>query len=65
MGIAIAPSTGYLWVVDSGNNRVELFSSTGAYLGQFGSTGTGTDQFSLPSSIAFASNGYVWVTDGN
>jgi DNA-binding beta-propeller fold protein YncE len=51
-------------VVDSGNNRVELFSSTGSYLGQFGSVGTGTDQFTTPSGIALASNGYVWVTDG-
>jgi hypothetical protein len=28
---------GNLWVADAGNNRIEEFSNTGAYLGQFGS----------------------------
>jgi hypothetical protein len=28
------PATGYIWVCDRGNDRVQVFTSTGAYVGQ-------------------------------
>jgi hypothetical protein len=34
------PAAGDVYVVDSGNNRVERFSATGGYLGQFNGSGT-------------------------
>jgi hypothetical protein len=36
----VNPDAGDVYVVDRGNNRVERFSSTGAYLGQFNGSGT-------------------------
>ena len=45
---------GDLWVVDSGNNRVEEFTATGEYMTQFGSGSSDTDQFDSPWGIAIA-----------
>ncbi len=39
-GVAVNDSTGDVYVVDKGNNRVERFSSTGSYLGYFNGSGT-------------------------
>ncbi|MCW2987405.1 MAG: sugar-binding protein, partial [Solirubrobacterales bacterium] len=38
-GVA-ADGKGHVWVVDRANNRVEEFTEAGAYLGQFGSSGS-------------------------
>ena len=54
-GIAI-DGMNTLWVVDSGNNRVERFNLEGEYLTQFGSAGSGPGQLSGPWGIA-ATNG--------
>jgi hypothetical protein len=35
----LEPDAGDVYVVDAGNNRVERFSATGAYLGQFNGSG--------------------------
>ena len=60
-GIAI-DGMNTLWVVDSGNNRVERFNLEGEYLTQFGSAGSGPGQLSGPWGIA-ATNGSLYVTD--
>ncbi len=36
----VQPAAGDVYVVDKGNDRIERFSSTGAYLGQFDGSGT-------------------------
>ena len=52
-GVAIDPVTENILVADWGNTRVQIFSSTGAYLGQFGTQGAGNGQFGFgPSGIA-------------
>ena len=55
-----------MWVVDSGNNRVEGFSipyhATGTYASQFGSAGTGNGQFNNPTG-AFDDGSNLWVVD--
>src|ERR1700726_4872586 len=38
-GVAVDEATGDIYLVDKGNNRVEYFSSTGTYLGQFNGSG--------------------------
>ena len=38
-------SSGNAWVTDTGNNRFEEFNSSGAYLSQFGSSGSGNGHF--------------------
>ncbi len=54
-GIAI-DGMNTLWVVDSGNNRVERFNLEGEYLTQFGSAGSGPGRLLGPWGIA-ATNG--------
>jgi DNA-binding beta-propeller fold protein YncE len=55
-------SSGNIWVVDYGNDRVEKFNEEGHYQLQFGSPGSGSGQFNGPLDVAFA-GGNVYVTD--
>jgi streptogramin lyase len=52
-----------VYVVDSGNNRVERFNEVGEFIGQFGSQGAGPGQFSSPTGIAIDEANYVYVAD--
>jgi streptogramin lyase len=61
-GVAVN-SEGKLWVVDTGNNRVEKFGPEGAYISTFGAVGSGTGQFKEPEGIALDSAGHIWVAD--
>jgi hypothetical protein len=61
-GIAVA-TTGYVFVVDAENNRVQEFDPTGTYVTQWGSSGTGNGQFVIPEGIAVNASGYVYVAD--
>ena len=52
-----------LYVVDSQNGRVQIFSPTGQFAGKFGSEGSGVGQLSSPSGLAIAADGSVFVAD--
>jgi len=54
---------GNLYVVDNGNNRIQVFDSSGSFLSKFGTYGSGIGEFSSPWSIAIDSNGKIHVTD--
>ncbi len=63
-------SAGDVYVVDTGNNRVERFDSAGKYLSQFGGGETPAKSFVAPQGIAVdnagpsdPSTGDVYVTD--
>ena len=58
-------SNGNVYVVDAGNDRVEKFDSTGHYISQFGSSGTGNGQFKNPIGIAIDPSGNIYVSDLN
>jgi DNA-binding beta-propeller fold protein YncE len=67
--IAYDAATGDVYVADTPNNRVEVFSFSPtagfAYLAQFGSKGTGNGQFSQAYGVDVdSSNRWVYVTDG-
>lgn len=67
-GVAVDDSTGDVYVVDSGNDRVQKFGAEGKYLAQFGGAETPAGAFSGPASIAVdngagADKGDVYVTD--
>ena len=61
-GIAIDRATGNIYVVDSGNHRVQKFASDGAFLCEAGSAGAFDGQFGNPKAIVCA-RGLVLVSD--
>jgi YD repeat-containing protein len=60
-GIAIA--SGDIYVVDSGNDRIEVLSEKGEWVNQWGSAGAEAGQFKTPLAIAISPAGDVWVGD--
>ena len=60
--IAIDPS-GYVYVADTGNHRVQKFDAVGEPVAAFGQRGTGKGQFSEPVGLAIAADGTVLVAD--
>jgi RHS repeat-associated protein len=63
-GIAINQTAHTAYVVDSGNDRVVLVSTTtGGFQGTFGSAGQGAGQLQNPAGVALDSSGDVWVAD--
>jgi peptidoglycan hydrolase-like protein with peptidoglycan-binding domain/sugar lactone lactonase YvrE len=64
--IAIASSTGNIYVTDYYNKRVEIFNSSGVYQSEIGGPGGCTGDFGNPSGIAISPlNGDVYVADSN
>ena len=61
-GIAVGPE-GRIYVVDSGNNRIQVFGPDGEFLDAWGRAGTGPGQFTEPWGIGVAANGDVYVAD--
>ncbi|MFZ5523679.1 MAG: hypothetical protein ACOY9D_06290 [Pseudomonadota bacterium] len=61
---ATAPD-GTLYVLDSGNFRVQAFGSDGKFLRSFGSPGKGFGNFGRPRGIAVDDEGLVYVTDAS
>jgi len=60
--VAVAPD-GTVYVVDSGNHRIQRFSASGEFLGTWGARGSGDGQFDNPSGVAVAPDRTVYVTD--
>jgi len=60
--IAVAPD-GKVYVSDSGNARVEVFTPNGRFVRQFGSYGTGKAQFLDAFDLVIDSASNVYVTD--
>ncbi len=62
-GIA-TDADGNVYVVDTGNNRIQKFDAAGNLLTMWGSAGSGDGQFESPSFIA-AFGALLYVTDSN
>jgi len=56
-------AAGDVYVVDSGNRRIQKFDSTGTYLTQWGEIGNTEGRFSNPFAVAVDTAGDVYVTD--
>ncbi len=63
-GIAV-DSSGYIYVADTVNHRIQKFSSSGDFITKWGSDGSGNGQFHVPAGIAVDSSGYVYVADSD
>jgi hypothetical protein len=55
-GVVVEPD-GEVWVSDSRANRLVQFSPTGAFLQNFGSVGSGNNQFNKPYHLAIHTDG--------
>jgi DNA-binding beta-propeller fold protein YncE len=64
-GVAVNPQSGEVYVADSGNDRILVFSAGGAYLRTKGISGSGNSQFSYPTAVAIGSTGTIYVADRN
>ena len=63
-GIAL-DSQGNLYILDTGNHRVQKFGPDGRYLSSFGRQGQGPGDFAYPDSIDIDGENLVWVSDPN
>jgi len=61
-GITI-DSSGNIYVVDTGNNRIQKFDSSRNFILKWGNFGDGNGQFSSPVGIAVDSSGNVYIAD--
>jgi hypothetical protein len=67
--IAVDPTTGDIYIADGyGNHRVVVFNSSGTYLRQWGSSGSGPGEFSPldgghPHCIVLGNDGLVYTCD--
>jgi sugar lactone lactonase YvrE len=61
-GVAV-DKAGNVYVADSDNRRVQVFSAKGAFLRKWGSIGSGNGQFGIADDVAFAPDGTIWVAD--
>lgn len=61
--LAIDNRNGDIYVVDSGNNRVQRFDAQGNYVSEFGSFGIDKGQFNSPWGICIDKKGYIYVSD--
>jgi sugar lactone lactonase YvrE len=58
-------SQGNLYILDTGNHRIQKFSPEGAFLASLGRQGQGPGEFSYPDSIDVDASGMIWVSDPN
>ena len=63
-GVAV-DSSGYVYVTDDNNNRIQKFDSNGRFITKWGTEGHANGQFKNPKGVAVDSSGYVYVADDN
>ncbi|MFT4040236.1 MAG: 6-bladed beta-propeller [Thermomicrobiales bacterium] len=61
-GIAVDEDAN-VYVADSGNARIQKFSSNGAFVTEWGSPGVNDGQFQSPAGVATGPSGQVYVAD--
>ena len=61
-GIAVT-ATSTIWVVDTGNGRLQKFDMSGTYLSSLSSEGTEAGKLKEPKAITIAPDGSLWVAD--
>ena len=62
--VAVDQSSGSIYVTNSDEHKVMKFDSTGNFIKQWGSLGTGNSNLNRPEGVAVDSSGFVYVCDG-
>ena len=61
-GIAVSEKTGNIAVADQRNNIIQIYSSEGKYITEFGQQGPGAERLGSPCSVAFSRSGDIIVS---
>src|SRR5206468_3914626 len=59
----VCEKNGNVIVVDSGNNRLQVFNSEGKFLAKCGKAGSGDGEFNQPWGITLDQAGNIYVAD--
>lgn len=62
-GGMVADASGNLYVVDSEENRIQVYDFSGSYVFSWGSLGDSSGQFNNPTDIALDTEGRVFIAD--
>ncbi|MEE8605115.1 MAG: NHL repeat-containing protein, partial [Candidatus Aminicenantaceae bacterium] len=54
---------GNVFVLDSGNHRIQKFDPQGNFLASFGRRGQGPGEFQYPQSLDIDKNGFMYISD--
>ncbi|MEA3494010.1 MAG: Ig-like domain-containing protein [Candidatus Margulisiibacteriota bacterium] len=59
----IVDNYSYIYILDTGNHRIQKFSPDGSFISKFGSEGSGPGQFKSPQGIFIDEDNHIWVAD--
>ncbi len=62
IGVAVDDS-GYVYITDSGNDRIEKFSADGKFVTSWGHTGSAAGELRRPMHIRWATDGLLYVAE--
>ncbi len=63
-GVGVDPTTCNVFVVDTGNKRIQVFDPNGIFITTFGTTGSENGQFQNPQDVTVdPTTGNVFVAD--